>query len=260
MADRKRAEPHSVSCSAPMTLDAEPPFDPDGGRIVHHKLGIWDIYEKVEDRKPWVSWPSFQIIDELLTSLPFVIRAFKTLAILSYMTLTIYLLTALISSLLPATTLYYSGQLIQVVQTSIDTRSVDQALLFRVLAMKCACGLAEYFSRIIKSWAAKRLSSTLRSHFSEHTLQAHARLDVPTYDDPSVQGQLTSILPDVAWNTLSHSTEIIATLFLLISQLTVLLSVVRAQPDGILLTCLSFSEPILSLLSRNKPVNGGEKS
>ena len=260
MADRKRAEPHSVSCSAPMTLDAEPPFDPDGGRIVHHKLGIWDIYEKVEDRKPWVSWPSFQIIDELLTSLPFVIRAFKTLAVLGYKTLTLYLLTVLISSLLPATTLYYSGQLIQVVQSSIDTRSVDQALLFRVLAMKCACGLAEYFSRITISWASKRLSSTMRSHFSEHTLQAHARLDVPTYDDPSVQGQLKSVISEVAWNAISHSTEMISTLLQLISQLTVLLSVVRAQPDGILLTCLSFAEPVFTLISGSNPVDGGEKS
>jgi ABC-type multidrug transport system fused ATPase/permease subunit len=229
--------------------DTKPPFDPEGGRIIHKRLGIWELYEKVEDHKPWFSWPSFQIIDELLTSMPFVLRAFRTVAVLGYKTLIVYLLAMFISSLLPAITLYYSGQLLQVVQTSIDSRSVDQAILISVLAAKCACGIAEYLSNLTQHWAGSRLSITMRSHFTEHTFQAHARLDVPTYDDPSVRGQLTSVTSSVAWDAISHSTHIVSTLLQLISQFTVLVSVVRAQPDGVLLACLSFVEPVLSLFN-----------
>jgi ABC-type multidrug transport system fused ATPase/permease subunit len=228
----------------------KPPFDPKGGRIKHTRLGVWDLYEKSEDKRPWLLWPSFQIIDELLTSLPYVLKAFKTLAALCPKLLVVYLITILISSLLPATTLYYSGQLLQVVQGSIDSRSVDPTLLLRVFGCKCACSVAEYFASAIQSWATTLLSQSMRSHYSEHAFQAHIRLDVPAYDDPSVREQLIPLnsQSNVAWSAIDVSTNIGSSLLTLISQFTVLITVLRGQPDGMLLAFLSFAEPVLDLV------------
>lgn len=236
------------------------PFNAEGGRIIHTRLGVWDLYDKVDDSTPWFSWPSFQIVDELLTSLPFVLRAFKTLAFLCYKTLLVYLIASLITSLLPAITLYYSGQLLQVVQNSLESRSVDEAVLIRVLAYKCVCGTVEYLTNTAKSWARIWLSTHARSHYSEHILRAHARLDVPTLEDPSVQGQLTSIVStyNAAWDAVHYSINTVSILLQLITQFSVLISVVRGQPDGLLLAFLSFVEPAWDFFrGRNGNKTGG---
>ncbi|KAF8508693.1 P-loop containing nucleoside triphosphate hydrolase protein [Gautieria morchelliformis] len=238
----------------------EPPFDPKGGRITHTRIGVWDLYEKSEDQiRPWLSWPSFQIVDELLTSLPHVLKAFKTLATLRPKIVIVYFITRLITSLLPAATLYYSGQLLQVVQTSIDSRSVDPALLLRVFGYKCACGIAQYLTQLISNWAVTLLSESMRSHYSEHILQAHIRLDVPSYDDPSVRGQLISSREDrnVAWDAINISTIIGSTLLRLISQFTVLITVLRGHPDSMLLASLSFADPILDFVRQRTSYLGG---
>lgn len=78
-----------------------------------------------------------------------------------------------------------------------------------------------------------------------------SRLDVPTFNDPAVQGQLNQALPDymrgnVAFRALTTALRVLSTTVQLLSQLSVLLTLLKDQPDGFLLAFLSFAHGIYS--------------
>ena len=232
----------------------------DSSYIRHTRLGIWDLY--VAKLEP-TSAPLLQTFNEVLKSLPYVIRAIKVLIFLCYGTLLLYITSVLITSLLPATTLFYSGQLLQVVQDSIDSRSVDKRLLFRVLFFRVSCMALSRLAQNAQSWAATRISSKMRTHYAEHILRAHIQLDVPTYDDPAVQGQLRSAVSsrrNAAWTCIQAMITITSIIIQLVTQLSVLITVLKDHPDGKLLALLSFAEPVLSWVLRSSPWDAGGTS
>lgn len=87
------------------------------------------------------------------------------------------------------------------------------------------------------------LKSRLRQHYTAHSFYARARLDVPTFDDPAVQRQLDATAGanggSVAWSTLHLVSEVTNAAVRVISQVSVLIGVLRDQPDGPLLAILS---------------------
>ncbi|KAF8588476.1 P-loop containing nucleoside triphosphate hydrolase protein [Ramaria rubella] len=242
------------------TKDAEP-FDADGEHIKHTQIGVWDLYEDKRPQKERLSSSTFlQRLDEVLTSLPYVLQAVTTLALLCYYTLMLYLVAVLITSVLPATTLYYSGQLLHVVQSAIDTRSVDKTLLFRVLFYRVACATLRRLANLAQNWANIRIASKMRTHYAEHILHAHVRLDVPTYEDPATHGLLSSVVSsrsNVAWAGIRALISTVSTAIQLVTQLLVLLNVLKDQPDGTTLALLSFAEPVLTWIRRPSHWRGG---
>lgn len=85
-----------------------------------------------------------------------------------------------------------------------------------------------------------------------------ARLDLPTFEDPAVQRQLesawsTSWKSSVAWDTIRMTTNVLMTAIQLLSQVSVLISVLRNQQDGTLLALLSFSQSLFQWFSRKRP-------
>lgn len=230
------------------------PFDPEAEHVTHIRIGVWDVYQdKGQQAKRFPSSSFLHKFDEALISFPYFMRAVKTLAVLCYSSFTLYLIAALIKSLLPATGLYYSGQLLQVVQESIDTRSVDKSVLFRVLLCGIACAAMDRLAGLGLNWAAIRISSKLRSHYAEHILHAHARLDVPTFGDPAVRDQLSSAVSsrsNAAWIGIRTIIGTVTTIIQLVTQISVLISVLKGQPDGTLLALLSFAEPVLMWIKR----------
>ncbi|KAF8491288.1 P-loop containing nucleoside triphosphate hydrolase protein [Gautieria morchelliformis] len=204
--------------------------------VEHKRLGVWNVYVAKPDT---ISGFSFlQTFDEALKALPYVIRAVQVLVLLCYKALLIYITSGLIISVLPATSLYYSGQLLQVVQDSIDSRSVDKRLLIRVLFLE----------------SVPCIVSKMRTHYAEHILRAHIRLDVPTYNDPAVQGQLRSAVgsrSNVAWSCIRTLITVLSAVIQLLTQVSVLISVLKDQPDGAVLALLSFAQPVLSWVRRS---------
>jgi hypothetical protein len=90
------------------------------------------------------------------------------------------------------------------------------------------------------------LNTRIKQHYSIHTFHAMARLDVPTFEDNAVKRQLEqAVSPNsrttVAWDTVNLALNLGSAAIGLISQLSVLLDVLRGQPDGLLLTSLSFA-------------------
>jgi len=78
-----------------------------------------------------------------------------------------------------------------------------------------------------------------------------ARLDVPTFDDSAVKRQLESAQStpwgsSVAWTTVQMVTSIVMTGIRLVSQLSILFTVLREQQDGPLLAMLSFAQAIFN--------------
>lgn len=106
-----------------------------------------------------------------------------------------------------------------------------------------ACRVLERFLRYYKTRVMLPLKSRLRQHYTAHSFHARARLDVPTFDDPAVQRQLDATAGvnggSVAWSTLQMVTELTNAAVRVISQLAVLISVLKDQPDGPLLAILS---------------------
>lgn len=86
-------------------------FDPcDANTVKHTRLGVWDLYEQVDpgiSRLPGVSELARRL--EVLNDLPYVWRMLKDVASIKscWLYFLIYCIVELLSSLLPAVTLWY---------------------------------------------------------------------------------------------------------------------------------------------------------
>lgn len=86
-----------------------------------------------------------------------------------------------------------------------------------------------------------------------------ARLDVPTFEEASVQRQLESASSSsgkssVAWETIEATSNVITTAIQLLSQLSVLITILRDQRDGFLLAAISFIQSLFQWSSVSKSV------
>ncbi len=120
---------------------------------------------------------------------------------------------------------------------------MDKDLLFQVTAGVVVCKLATRLLNHGKMRLSYPLKARLKLHYSAHIFQAHARLDVPTYDDVAVQTQLEAAShiggQSIAWATFTMVSGLVTTAVQIISQLSVLWSILREQRDGPLLAALS---------------------
>ncbi|KAI0668740.1 P-loop containing nucleoside triphosphate hydrolase protein [Trametes maxima] len=232
-------------------------FDPaDTHRVKHTRIGVWDLYEELNpdlEHVPGATW--LEKVLEAYACLPYLVRMLKDiLSIRScWLLLVSYLAADFLHSLIPAASLWYSGQLIAILQTAIDTRTVDKDLLFRICLGRIACALGRrIFSHALQELRVP-LSRRLKQQYSLHLFHARARLDLPTFEDPMVQRQLedaSSTSGSIAWDTLVMASGIASTAVQVVSQLSVLARVLGAQQDGVLLAVLSFSASLSDWVTR----------
>lgn len=145
---------------------------------------------------------------------------------------------------------------------AVDTRTVDKAMIIRVTVGSAICRAIERVLRYYKNRIMLPLKSRLRRHYTTHSFHARARLDVPTFDDPVVQRQLDATTGmnggSVAWSTLQMVSELTNAAVRVVSQVTVLASVLKDQPDGPLLAILSVIPSIADWFRRqNLGFNAG---
>lgn len=119
----------------------------------------------------------------------------------------------------------------------------------------------------MKQRLAVPLNIRIKQYYSVRMFHAMARLDLPTFDDPRVQRRLESSFPpntrsSIAWDTVTMIFHIMSTVIQLVSQLSVLVRVLRGQRDGPLLAFLSFSEALFQRSAIREPFfhRGGEIS
>ncbi|RDB28996.1 Lipid A export ATP-binding/permease protein MsbA [Hypsizygus marmoreus] len=229
-------------------------FDPtDTKNVKHTRIGVWDLYEETQPELAHVPGSSrLESYFEMVNGLPYVWRMLKDIGSIRacWSLLAMYLAIECISSLLPAVTLWYSAQLLHIVQFAVDERKVDKKLLFEIAAGRLACSFMTRFMRYVKKRCTIPLNTRIKQYYSVHMFRAMARLDVPTFDDDAVQRQLEqSFSPNshssIAWDTVVMALRMFSTVIQMVSQLSVLVSVLRGQRDGPLLAILSFAHALL---------------
>lgn len=102
-------------------------FNPEDAKHVKHtKLGVWDFYQ--ERRLEFARIPGAAKAEpylEMYQSLPFVWRMLKELGQIKscWILLSLYLLIVFLASLVPAVSLWYSGQLLKIVRQHISSKT-----------------------------------------------------------------------------------------------------------------------------------------
>ncbi|KAH8799552.1 P-loop containing nucleoside triphosphate hydrolase protein [Flagelloscypha sp. PMI_526] len=224
----------------------------DVPNIRHTKLpgGVWDLYEHLKPRPSWTFKATISMLGpskETIDSLPFVWRMIKDVASIRscWHVFGIYLILEAITALLPAVGLSYSGQLIEVVQNAIEHKQIDSRILMEAALARIVCIVVERFANWMYHRTAQRLTRSIYMHYSVHVFRAQARLDVPTSLDPRVQRQLRLIqsAPEypTAWAALSSISSLFFAGIQLVSQLWVLSSVLKKQPDAFVFAGLRFA-------------------
>ncbi|KAI5120220.1 hypothetical protein M0805_000035 [Coniferiporia weirii] len=234
-------------------------FDPDDARRVKHsKLGVWDLYEEIAPELKNVPGAArLEQLNDIKQSAPYVWRMLKDLGGLKscWFLLAVYITVTAILSLLPAVALWYSGQMLKIVESAVETRSVDKTVLIRVAAARISVAIVKRILSHTKSRTMMLLDQRIKAHYAGYIFEAYARLDVPTFEDPTVQRQLDDVSggrTSVAWDTVQMLTNTLSTLLLLVSQVSVLLKVLQDQRDGTIIALLSFLSPLLQWIRFQK--------
>lgn len=142
------------------------------------------------------------------------------------------------------------------VQTAVDSRTIDKSLLIRATFGMWVCRLLTRLLNYAKSRITFPLKARLKQHYSVHLFAARARLDVPTFEDPAVQRQLDTSShvngQSVAWGTFTMLSGLLTTAIKVVSQISILVHVLRNQPDGPLLAVVSFVPELLQWMKWQK--------
>ncbi|EKM60432.1 uncharacterized protein PHACADRAFT_109893 [Phanerochaete carnosa HHB-10118-sp] len=243
-------------------------FNPeDTKRVKHTRIGVWDLYEEKIPELERV--PGLSRLERFLTlkqTLPYVWRMVKDIGSIRscWLLLTLYLILDLVGALVPAAVLWYKGQLLTIVQVAVDSRTVDKSLLVRVTFGMWVCKILTRLLKYAKSHITLPLKARLKQHYSVHLFAARARLDVPTFEDPSVQRQLDSAShvngQSVAWGTFTMLSGLVTTAIKVVTQTSVLARVLKDQQDGTLLAVVSLVPELVQWMQWQKvTLHGGEQ-
>ncbi|KAG1829492.1 P-loop containing nucleoside triphosphate hydrolase protein [Suillus variegatus] len=240
-------------------------FDPeDARRVKHTRIGVWDLYEDRQTDMPRIPGSSrLETYAQIVQSMPHVLRMLKDILSIRQccLLLPVFLVVEVLASLTPAISLWYSGQLLRLVETAIETRTVDTTVLIHVAIGRVACTVATRLLQYARSRIVIPINMSIKQFYAGHIFHSMARLDVPTFEDSAIQRQLESAWASpwgtsVAWETVQSSTNVVMTVIRLVSQISVLFTVLREQQDGPLLAILSFSQSIFQWYSTSKGVFG----
>ncbi|KAF7306320.1 ABC transporter related protein [Mycena indigotica] len=236
-------------------------FNPDDATQVRHtKIGVWDLYEQIEPKARFVPsslLPTLESYNSMRGSMPYVWQMLKEIASIPscLWLLTCYLLITFILAFIPAIELWYSGLLLEIVQNAVEHRTIDHNVLFKVALSRLSCSMATRFLNYTASRFNRPLNERIKQYYSVQSFAARARLDVPTYSDSSILRQLDNSQPSartsLAWNSVEEILLISSTTIELISQFSVLITMLRKQRDGILLASLSFAQVLFQRQMRN---------
>ncbi|TFK85037.1 P-loop containing nucleoside triphosphate hydrolase protein [Polyporus arcularius HHB13444] len=232
-------------------------FNPeDNTRVKHTRVGVWDLYEEINpdlQHIPGSTWIEKTL--EAYACLPYLLRMVRDiLSIRSCLVLIgAYGVAEVLSSLIPAASLWYSGQLINILQSAIETRQVDADKLFRICAGRVGCSITRRLLNHALAEIKGPLSRRLKAQYSLHIFRARARLDLPTYEDPLVQRQLdeaSSTSGSIAYDSVMMAGQIVATLLQVVTQVSVVAQVLGGQRDGLLLAILCFATSMSDWVGR----------
>ncbi|KAG2743753.1 P-loop containing nucleoside triphosphate hydrolase protein [Suillus brevipes Sb2] len=248
-----------------------PRIDPrDTRRFKHTRIGVWDFYE---ERRTEYYIPGSSIRErwgQITESMPYVVQMLRDVLSIrrSWLFLSVFFIVEVLISLIPAISLWYSGQLLRLVETAMETRTVNTTLLIHVVLGHLECKVTTRLLESIRSIVIIPMNIFIKQFYAEHLLHEAARLDLPTYEDSDIQRHFSSALSPsgsgIAWKAIETSTIFATSVISVIFQLSVLFTVLREQQDGFLLMILGSSQTIFQWYSTResmvKPLVWGAKT
>lgn len=214
----------------------------DAARVKHIRIGVWDLYEERKDslRSRIPGAATLVQYKEIVQCLPYIRLVLNDmLKIRNGLTLLwLYALVELLLALIPAASLWYSGQLLSVVQTAVETRTVDKSFLLRVFLGHTVCTVVERLLSFAQEELQHPMKTRLQQYYQVHIAHARARLDVPTFGDAVVERQLNDVVlgyfPNAAWSTFEMMASALTITVQTTGQVMVIIRVLKAQPGGLL--------------------------
>ncbi|KAI0770936.1 P-loop containing nucleoside triphosphate hydrolase protein [Trametes elegans] len=227
------------------------PFNPhDAENVTHMRLGVWDIYQ--QRPKPKVAYPLgaslLERYTEIVEAAPYVRRLLHDIyGIPGCPRLLVYYgVTECANAVMPALALWYQGQLLQIMQTVLNTRTVDKDALLHICAGRVACTIASHFIGMCSGRVHGELLRRIGGWQERVTHRAHIRLDLPTYETSAVKRQLEGVTANeysvpIAWSTFSTVSSFATTIMQTCAQVWVLVQVLNKQPEGLLYALLTLA-------------------
>ncbi|KAF8350299.1 P-loop containing nucleoside triphosphate hydrolase protein [Amanita rubescens] len=230
--------------------------------IRHTKLGVWDLYEELNPNS--FSLPSWlttfpELYDELVRSLPYLLRMVKDIVGIRScrVQLVSFIVMRLLLSLLPAVDIWYSGQMLTIVQTPLNERRTSKHQLIHIALGNLLCSVSINLLRSILLHVQTTLDGSIGQFYTVHYFHALARLDLPTFEDVAVQRQIQKVLPrnscSIVWQTIMTISTAVFKSLTLISQFIILIRVLGKQRNGLLLAILCFIYSMMSLFMQRLP-------
>lgn len=222
--------------------------------ITHTRIGIWDLYEKRGQELPRRSDSSIlKTFVQIRNDTPYVVRMFKEILNIrrNRVLIPAFLVVRVLDSLIPAVSLWYDGQLLRLVETMMETPTVDTTVVIHVAVGRVACAVASHLLRHIRRRIEIPINMSIKQFYASDIFHSIVCLDIPTYTDSAIQKQFNSatyqrtagISP--AWEVFRRLASLATTTTSMLSQLFILFTVLRKQQDGPLLVILGFSQSIL---------------
>ncbi|KAH9174040.1 HlyB/MsbA family ABC transporter [Lactarius sanguifluus] len=234
--------------------ETESELDPLNRTVFKHvNLGVWDLYVMRTRLSRYLptSWKIEEYV-RIWKDVPYLVRTLRDMGTVARPLLLLYLGITIAKSLTPAVRLWFSGQVLGIVQSAIDNRTVDARLLFRVAGGRALCTVVEHALGYASGKVATALGARTRQFYSGRVFHSMARLDVPTWDDPSVSSQIKTLQPripdtdSVALTAVMTLVETGSAFLRMFSEGAVLFRVLREQGDGSLLIPVSLASEAVS--------------
>ncbi|EJD55703.1 P-loop containing nucleoside triphosphate hydrolase protein [Auricularia subglabra TFB-10046 SS5] len=239
-------------------------FDPeDKTRVRQKRYGVWMLYEEIPQYGNW-EIPGVNAlvrVAEAFTNIAYLGRLALQLVSISPVLCVLYLASCWLNAVLPAVGVWLSGQMLNIVQSAIDTRTLDEGWLFWIVMARIAAGVATRLNSVFGSRCSLPLQKRLRFQFTRHILRSHLRIDVPTYNDAAISRQLESNYgrgnAEQAWAIISTVIRVLMSVVKLTSSLAVLLALLWSHQESIPLALVSFLAPMLEWFSLQRGHNTG---
>ncbi|KAI0757786.1 P-loop containing nucleoside triphosphate hydrolase protein [Daedaleopsis nitida] len=242
---------HELSAPAASSSSGEGLSERYPGRTVMHvQQGLWDVYEEKNPDGGRIALAAGlrKKYSDVAECAPYIVRMFKhVLSIPGCRSqIGMYAMTEIGTSLVPALTLWYQGQLI-----SMSTR-VDSCAY--VGAGRIVCTFVSILLREFRSRAQETLNSRICRRFALHCFRAYARVDVLTFARKEMQKQLLTTSNDlygstVIWQTLWIVTEAASRITQVGVQMFVLLNALKGLKGATVLALLTLAAETVPILS-----------
>lgn len=179
----------------------------------------------------------------MLQNMPYVVRMSKDMS-KCFILLFAYLVVELLGAFISAISLWYTGQLLCRVEAAMERRTVDTSVLAEVAVAHLACTITMRLLKYARRCIIFPMDTSIRRVDAERKFHSLLYLDVPTYN--ALTQIISSSRLGIQSEIVEISTHIAMTVVRLLSQLLVLMTVLREQQDGLLLAILSLSQPIFN--------------